>query len=140
MWVLRRKPGYACRMDERAHHRSEGDGPAPTGSDQDAEDDLETMIEQMDRPMGSDLTGTTAGEQRRNPSLTERVAQERARRVDRVEGIELVEDAAEDEEAELVGDEAESDDGDVLAPEERAMREAKDVPGGSWHDGDDYVE
>jgi hypothetical protein len=127
-------------MDEREHNRSKADGPTPADSDQDAEDDLETMIEEMDRPMGSDLTGTTAGEQRRNPSLEERVSRERARRVDRVEGIELVEDAAEDDEAELIGDEAESDDGDVLSPEERAMREVGDAPGGTWHDGDDYVE
>ncbi len=124
-------------MDDREHNRSQADGPEPAGSDQDAEDDLETMIEQMDRPMGSDLTGTTAEEQRRNPSLEERTAREGARRVERQEGIELTEDAAEDDEAELIGEEAE--EGEAEAPEERAMREADDAPGGTWHDGDDYV-
>jgi hypothetical protein len=125
-------------MNEREHNRSEADGPSPAGSDQDAENDLETMIERMDRPMGSDLTGTTAGEQRRNPSLEERTAREGARRSRREEGIELMEDAAEDDESELIGDEGEGD-GDVEAPEERAMREVQDVPGGTWREGDDYV-
>jgi hypothetical protein len=125
-------------MDEREHNRSEADGPWPAGSDQNAEDDLETMIEQMDRPMGSDLTGTTADEQRRGPSLEERVARERTTRERRSEGVELVEDAAEDVEAELIGDEAEGDE-DVEAPEERAMREVDDAPGGTWREGDDYV-
>jgi hypothetical protein len=126
-------------MDEREHNRSEADGPSPAGSDQDAEDDLETMIGRMDRPMGSDLTGTTADEQRRNPSLEERTAREGGRRVRRDEGIELLDDAAEDDESELIGDEGEGD-GDVEAPEERAMREVEDVPGGTWHDGDDYLD
>jgi hypothetical protein len=125
-------------MDEREHNRSDADGPAPSDSDQDAEDDLETMIEEMDRPMGSDLTGTTAEEQLRDPSLEERIAREGSRRVDRAEGIELAEDAAEDDEPELIGDEAENGD-EVVAPEERAMRETRDAPGGTWHDGDDYV-
>lgn len=126
-------------MDEREHNRSEADGPSPAGSDQDAENDLETMIERMDRPMGSDLTGTTADEQRRNPSLQERTAREHGRRVRRDDGIELVEDASEDDESELIGDEGEGD-GDLEAPEERAMRAVQDVPGGTWHEGDDYVE
>jgi hypothetical protein len=125
-------------MNDREHTRSEADGPPPSGSDQDAEDDLETMIEEMDRPMGSDLTGTTAAEQRRDPSLEERTAREGARRVGRSEGIELIEDAAEDDEAELIGDEAEGD-GEDPSPEERAMREVEDAPGGTWREDDDYV-
>jgi hypothetical protein len=127
-------------MDERENNnRSQADGPSPTDSDQDAQDDLETMIEEMDRPMGSDLTGTTADEERRGPSLEERTAQERTRRPGRRRGVELIEDAAEDDEAELIGDEGDDDD-EVQAPEEQAMREVDDAPGGTWHEGDDYVE
>jgi hypothetical protein len=116
--------------------RNESEGPPPTEVDDDPEDELEELIEQMDRPMGSDLTGTTAEEQLRGASLEERTRGTRSERREDA-GVALSEDDAPDDEPQLIGEEG---DPEETSPEERAMHVRPDAPGGVWEEGDDYVE
>jgi hypothetical protein len=119
-----------------ANDRSGSEGPSPDDVDRDEEEELEKMIEQMDRPLGSDLPGTTAEEQRRGPSLERRTQSERP---DRPEdrSVVLSEEDAQDDEPELIGEES---DDEASSPEERAVHERSNAPGGVWEEGDDYVE
>jgi hypothetical protein len=119
-----------------ANDESGSEGPSPDDVDRDEEEELEEMIEQMDRPMGSDQPGITADEQRRGPSLERRT---RSERPDRPEdrSVVLSEEEAQDDEPELIGEDAEAD---PSSPEERAVHERSNAPGGVWEEGDDYVE
>ena len=121
-------------MNERERD-SEAEGPPPSDTDSDAEDRLEEMIEDLDRPMGSDLPETTPEEQRRGPSLEMRTRTTRDDRP-RSGGITLSEEEEEDEEPEMIGEETEPTD---TAPEARAMRTRTDAPGGVWNEKDDYI-
>jgi hypothetical protein len=116
--------------------RSGSEGPSPDDVDRDEEEELEETIEQMDRPMGSDLPGTTAEEQRRGPSLERRTQSERPERPED-RSVVLFEEDEPDEEPELIGEEG---DDEASSPEERAVHERPNAPGGVWEEGDDYVE
>jgi len=105
------------------------DGPA----EPDDEEELEDLIEGLDRPMGTEALGTTAAEQRRGPSLEERTRETRDRREDG--GITLAEEDEPDDEPELVGEDAPDE---ATAPEERAMHVREEAPGGTWDTDDGY--
>jgi len=107
------------------------DGPPPTEADD--EEELEELIEGLDRPMGTESLGTTAAEQRRGPSLEERTRETRERRDD--EGITLAEEDEPDDEPELLGEEAPDE---ATSPEERAMHVRPEAPGGTWDEDDGY--
>jgi hypothetical protein len=108
------------------------------GSDEsvqpDDEEELEDLIEGLDRPMGTEALGTTAAEQRRGPSLEERTREGGERRQGD-EGVTLAEEDEPDDEPELVGEEAPDE---ARAPEERAMHVREEAPGGTWDADDGY--
>jgi hypothetical protein len=119
--------------------------PSPTDADStDAdsyeEEELEIQIEQMDHPLGTEQWGTTAEEQRRGASLQERTSPDgpHGRRDDR--GLQLSEEDVPDEESQLVGEASDDEESSDVSPEERAMHEDRDAPGGVWREGDDYVD
>jgi hypothetical protein len=124
------------RRNDMANETSGSEGSSPDDVERDEEEELEEMIEHMDRPLGSDLPGTTAEEQRRGPSLERRTQSERPERPQE-RSVVLSEEDASDDEPELIGEESEEE---ASSPEERAVHERPNAPGGVWEEGDDYVE
>jgi hypothetical protein len=83
-------------------------------------EELEAVIEQADRPLGSESFGTTAEEEVRGETLDQRLAQER-QGVEPTEVALVLEDSGEpDEESELIADGTLEHD-PFLAPEEAAV-------------------
>jgi hypothetical protein len=119
-----------------ANERPGSKGSQPDDVDRDEEEELEEEIEQMDRPMGSDLPGTTAEEQLRGPSLERRTHIEHPDRP-QDPGVVLSEEDETDDEPEMIGEES---DEEASSPEERAVHERSTAPGGVWEEGDDYVD
>jgi hypothetical protein len=122
-------------MTDRSH--LEGDGPSPNTSDDDAQEEMEEEIENMDRPLGAE-DHTTASEQREGDTIDERLARELPDRGGRrpPESSTVAEEDIPDDESELIGEAAEVEG---TAPEEAAMHVRDRAPGATDH-ADDYVE
>jgi hypothetical protein len=118
--------------------RTESEGPSPNPSDQDALEELEEEIEQMDRPLGAE-DHTTAEEGLEGDTLDERLAREVPDRGGRrpEEPTAIVEEDEPDDEPELVGELGEAED--IMSPEEAAMHVRDRAPGATDHP-DDYVD
>jgi hypothetical protein len=88
--------------------------------ERDPGEELEAVIEQADRPLGSESFGITADEEARGETLDQRLAQE-SRGHDPDDVALVIEDSGEpDDESELIAD-ASLEHDPFLAPEEAAV-------------------
>jgi hypothetical protein len=88
--------------------------------ERDPGEELEAIIEQADRPLGSESFGTTAEEEVRGETLDARLAQER-QGVEATDSALVLEDSGgPDEESELIADASMEHDA-FVAPEEAAV-------------------
>jgi hypothetical protein len=88
--------------------------------ERDPGEELEAVIEQADRPFGSESFGTTAEEEARGETLDQRLAQER-QGGEPTDAALVLEDSGEpDEESELIADGSVEHD-PFVAPEEAAV-------------------
>jgi hypothetical protein len=109
----------------------------------DPQDQLEDLMESLDRPLGID-DRTTATEQVEGDSLDEALAREARVRDSNDLGDPkrfeaLIDEDEPDEEPELIGEEAPQVDG-VQSAEEAAVRIRNDAPGGADDANDGYDE
>jgi hypothetical protein len=111
-----------------ADHDDEG------GQDPEADpgEDLEAMIEQADRPFGTESFGTTAEEQEEGESLDRRLREEQPSRTPDNRQLAIEDEDVPDEEDELVGT-ADLERDPFVSPEEAAMTVRDRAPGAIDH-------
>jgi len=102
-------------------------------SDENADDELEALIMQADRPFGSDSKGTTPEEALEGEGLDEALAKERPDAPTTDEGLGIVDDGALDEEDELAAEGSIERD-EFVSPEEAALTVRDEAPGATDHD------
>jgi hypothetical protein len=107
-------------MDPSDGEMTDQDAGFDDDPERDPGEELEAVMEQADRPLGSESYGTTAEEEARGETLDQRLAQER--QGDGPTDVALVlEDSGDpDQESELIAD-AKLEHDPYLAPEEAAV-------------------
>jgi hypothetical protein len=100
--------------------------------DADAGDELEAEMLRADRPVGSELHGTTPEEALEGETIDRELAQERPERPETEEVLDIVDEDLVDDEDELVGDAVTGRD-PFAPPEDAALSVREDAPGAVDH-------